>query len=254
MHASWLIPFSLVVLLAGCARQSGGDVDPPETAPVAENGPQPTRPPDRTIPTTTPPTPGPPPTTEAIPVFTALVGTITERELGASWRPDCPVPVEDLRRLDLAYWDYQGAPAVGAVIVHADQAEKVVRVFAALFDARFPIESLRPIAEFGADDDASMAANNTSGFNCREIDGRPGVWSQHAFGGAIDINPLVNPWVRGSLVDPPGGEPYVDRSTDVPGLIRAGDAVTSAFAEVGWSWGGDWTSTVDYQHFSHDGR
>ena len=99
-----------------------------------------------------------------------------------------------------------------------------------------------------------MRANNTSAFNCREIDGRPGVWSQHAFGGAVDINPLVNPWVRGGRVDPPEGAPFVDRDASVAGLIVAGDAVTDAFADVGWGWGGDWANALDYQHFSHNGR
>ena len=193
-------------------------------------------------------------TTEPTPVFVPLIGLVTEEALGSSWQVGCPVPVEDLRRLELTHWDNEGNVVEGALVVHADHADDVVAVFARLFEAGFPIQSLRPVEEFGADDNASMGANNSSGFNCREIDGRPGVWSQHAFGGAIDINPLVNPWVRGSLVDPPGGEPYVDRTVEAPGLIVAGDVVTRAFADIGWIWGGDWTSTVDYQHFSHNGR
>ncbi|MEZ5167987.1 MAG: M15 family metallopeptidase [Acidimicrobiales bacterium] len=156
--------------------------------------------------------------------------------------------------IELPHWDDSGDVRDGALVVHADHVDAIIRVFGRLFDARFPIHSMQPITAFAGEDDASMAANNTSAFNCREIAGRPGVWSQHAYGGAIDINPLVNPWVRGSQVDPPAGAPYVDRTVDVAGLIRRGDVVTSAFADVGWGWGGDWSGALDYQHFSWNGR
>ena len=112
---------------------------------------------------------------------------------------------------------------------------------------------MQPIDVYGGDDQASMADNNTSAFNCREVDGAPGVWSQHAYGGAIDINPLVNPWVQGSRVDPVSGAAYADRNLDAQGMVRAGDVVTEAFASVGWGWGGDWTRSKDYQHFSWNG-
>lgn len=200
-----------------------------------------------TVPTTTVPT-----TTVA--AFSSTVRPATAEDLGASWRSGCPVDIEDLRWLDLTHWDDRAEAIGGSLVVHADHADDVVGVFEKLFAARFPILSMRPITEFGGDDNASMRANNTSAFNCREIDGRPGVWSQHAYGGAIDINPLVNPWVRGSRVDPPAGAPYVDRDPSVPGLIVAGDVVTDAFASIGWGWGGNWTTTVDYQHFSHNNR
>jgi hypothetical protein len=193
-------------------------------------------------------------TTVPLPAFRAAVRDVSEAELGSSWRPGCPVAVEDLRRLDLVHWDDEGNAANGVLVVHADHADDMVTVFAALFDAGFPIHSMQPITDFDGDDDASMRANNTSAFNCREISGRPGVWSQHAHGGALDINPLVNPWVRGSRVDPPEGSAHLERDPAVDGLIVAGDVVTRAFADIGWGWGGDWTSTKDYQHFSHDGR
>jgi len=235
-------------VLVGCAE---GEAAVPESGIESD-------PPIEDTPTSTTTLAAPPTTTttttEPTPVFVSLIGLVTEEDLGSSWQVGCPVPVEDLRRLDLTHWDNEGNVVEGALVVHAAYADDVVAVFARIFEAGFPIQSLRPVEEFGADDGASMAANNSSGFNCREISGRPGVWSQHAFGGAIDINPLVNPWVRGSLVDPPGGEPYVDRTVEVPGLIVAGDVVTRAFADIGWIWGGDWTSTVDYQHFSHNGR
>ena len=186
--------------------------------------------------------------------FVASIGAVTAEELGGSWRPGCPVGIDDLRRVVLTHWNDHGEGVAGVLVVHADHADGIVTVFERLFDAGFPIHSVRPVTEFDSDDDRSMQANNTSAFNCREIAGRPGVWSQHAYGGAVDINPLVNPWVRGGRVDPPEGAPFVDRDPSVPGLIVAGDVVTEAFAAIGWGWGGDWTDTLDYQHFSHDGR
>ena len=187
------------------------------------------------------------------PVFAATVRDTTEAELGVSWRPGCPVAVEDLRWVELAHWDMNERVRDGVLVVHADHVDAVLTVFEQLFDARFPIERMEPITAFDADDDASMRANNSSAFNCRVISGTS-RWSQHAYGGAIDINPLLNPWVRGDVVDPPEGAAYLDRDADVPGLIRADDVVTRAFADVGWGWGGDWSSSLDYQHFSHNGR
>ncbi|MEM9203129.1 MAG: M15 family metallopeptidase, partial [Actinomycetota bacterium] len=218
-------------------------------------------PPTTTTPTTiatTPTTVATTPTTlatalPATPSFSSRVRSTSEAELDSSWRSGCPVPVEDLRWLEVTHWDMNNQVADGVLVLHVDHVDAVISVFERLFDARFPIESMRPITDFAADDDASMRANNSSAFNCRLIDGT-NRWSQHAYGGAIDINPLVNPWVRGDVVDPPGGAAYVDRTIDEPGLIRAGDVVTDAFAAIGWGWGGDWSSSLDYQHFSHNGR
>ena len=107
---------------------------------------------------------------------------------------------------------------------------------------------------FHGDDDRSMAANNTSAFNCRSVTGDPGVWSQHSYGWAIDINPVQNPYLSGRTVLPPAGRTYADRSRQQPGMIHGGDPVVRAFASIGWGWGGAWHSFQDYQHFSATGR
>jgi D-alanyl-D-alanine carboxypeptidase-like protein len=105
-----------------------------------------------------------------------------------------------------------------------------------------------------ADDDRSMAANNTSGFNCRRVSGSSS-WSEHVVGRAIDLNPLRNPYVtRGGRVSPPAGRPYVNRARRAAGMIHANDLVVRAFAAAGWRWGGDWSGSRDYQHFSSTGR
>jgi hypothetical protein len=129
----------------------------------------------------------------------------------------------------------------------------MVRVFRALYEARFPVQRLRTVEQYGSDDDASMAANNTSAFNCRPVAGGTG-WSEHAYGAALDVNPVQNPYVRGSTVEPEAGRAYLDRSHVRPGMVVAGDLVVRAFAAVGWEWGGDFRTLKDYQHFSASGR
>ena len=174
--------------------------------------------------------------------------------MAASWREGCPVPLDQLRLITLTHWGFDGRPRDGELVVHADVADDIVSVFDRIYAARFPIEQIRLVDEFGADDDRSMAANNTSAFNCRQAYGSD-RWSEHAYGRAIDINPVQNPYVtRSGQVLPPNGAPHRYRDPATVGLIVSGDAVTKAFARIGWGWGGNWSSGKDYQHFSSSGR
>lgn len=118
----------------------------------------------------------------------------TMRRTG-SWRAGCPVPIADLAYLLLTCRGFDGRPYIGELVVHRKIAAQVLAAFADLHAQGFPIERMELIDAYEADDDRSMAANNTSAFNCRDITGRPGVWSKHSYGGAIDINPLQNPYV-----------------------------------------------------------
>ena len=170
-----------------------------------------------------------------------------------SWRPGVPVALSDLRLLQVSYWGFDGEVHDGRLVVHQDWAEKLAGVFGALYDARFPFSSIELVDAFGADDEASMAADNTSAFNGRYVAGTE-VWSMHAYGQAIDINPVENPWVSGDNVSPENGRRYVDRSLRAPGMIHADDVVVQAFASIGWKWGGYWKGTKDYQHFSSTGE
>lgn len=161
--------------------------------------------------------------------------------------------LDALRLLTLSHWNYDGGVSTGELVVRSDFAEPMVEVFEALYAARFPIQRMQLVDRYSGDDDLSMAANNTSAFNCREVAWKPGVWSNHALGTAIDINPLVNPYVSTTRVLPPEGAAFADRSVETLGGIYAGDAVTTAFANIGWVWGGTWNSAKDYQHFSASG-
>ena len=185
---------------------------------------------------------------DELPPFRVAVSTPSAAELGASWMPGCPVEPDDLRSLELDHLDFDGNHQRGVIVVHSDVVEEVETVFAELYRSRYPIASLRSIEEFDADDDASMAANNSSAFNCRRITGGQS-WSRHAYGRAIDLNPIQNPYVAGDTVLPPAGVSYLDRHHYHQAMIRPGDVVTGAFASNGWRWGGDFRSLADYQHF-----
>jgi hypothetical protein len=186
------------------------------------------------------------------PGFQGRISKVSRAELLYSYRPGCPVGPAQLRRLDVSYWGFDGRRRVGAIVVRDSAAQGVLSVFRKLYAARFPIRRLRTVEAYKGSDDASMAADNTSGFNCRLVEGTS-KWSQHAYGLAIDVNPLENPFVNGRHVSPPAGRRYLDRSKRRRGMIVANDAVVRAFASIGWSWGGRWRSSKDYQHFSATG-
>jgi hypothetical protein len=200
------------------------------------------------------PTTGRPPSPSTpVPGFAYGIYGVTTAQLGATWRPGCPVGAADLRLLRVSYWGYDGAIHKGDLVVHRLQAVKLATVFKRLYADRFQIRRIHPASNYGGSDDRSMAANNTSAFNCRAVTGGTG-WSEHSYGRAIDINPIQNPYVRGSTILPPEGRTWADRSLRVPGMIHPGDKTVQAFAAQGWSWGGSWNTLKDYQHFSSTNR
>ncbi|SFA77490.1 poly-gamma-glutamate synthesis protein (capsule biosynthesis protein) [Nocardioides alpinus] len=177
---------------------------------------------------------------------------LAERMRGSSHRRGCPVPLSDLRHLTMTYRGFGGLARTGEMVVHRRFARDVTQVFGRLYDVGYPIARMRLVDEYGGDDDASMADNNTSGFNCRRVAGQRN-WSDHAFGAAIDVNPVQNPYVRPGSIDPPAGRRYaaIDRGRSAPvpvGVIREGDLLVREFARIGWQWGGYWVSSKDYQH------
>lgn len=156
--------------------------------------------------------------------------------------------------LHLSYWGFDALPHVGALVVHASVAEDVVTAFSKLYDARFPIRRMLPVDEYQGSDPASMDADNTSGFNCRyAVAPGPPQWSAHAYGTAIDVNPVENPYVLDGDPQPDAGAAFMDRSDVRPGMAVAGGELVGAFESVGWEWGGNWADSPDYQHFSKTG-
>jgi hypothetical protein len=178
---------------------------------------------------------------------------LTAAELRSSYHDGCPVGPDQLRAIRMSHWGFDGRPHTGTIIVNAAAVDAVIKVFERLYAARFPIRRMEPVDVYGSVDRASMAADNTSGFNCRSVAGSsPPRWSAHAYGQAIDLNTIENPYVDGANVQPPAGRAYLDRSLPRPGMAYRGGVVVSAFAAVGWQWGGRWADP-DYQHFSATG-
>lgn len=168
---------------------------------------------------------------------------------GVTWHKGCPVPLTDLRQLTIAYYSFDHQTQPGVLYVHKDVAEDLKTIFEKLYNSNFEIESIRPVENFKGSDDASMAANNTSAFNCRDVTGSPGKFSNHSWGRAVDINPLTNPYVKGTTVLPPAGKQYLDRTHRYPGSILDNSQIVKEFESRGWTWGGRWTDRKDYQHF-----
>lgn len=222
----------------------------------APDAPAPPVAPAPVVPTMEAPAP-PPPASQPSPRFQGQVSPIPEavraEMIGVSWREGCPVPLHELALVRASHWDLTGAVQEGEIVVAQAHGEPILGVLRSLFEAGFPIARLERVDAFGGSDDASMDANNTSGFNCRPVTGGAG-WSRHSYGDAIDLNPVQNPYVRGGRVLPPAGQAFLTRTPGVPGLVVEGDAAVRAFEAIGWRWGGRWTDYKDYQHFSATGR
>jgi hypothetical protein len=172
---------------------------------------------------------------------------------GISWHRGCPVGLDSLRLLAVTYWGFDGQVHHGRLVVNRDAAQPVLAAMQALYRLHFPFRRMRLVDAYGAEDDRSMEADNTSAFNCRFVSGTS-RWSEHAYGRAIDINPIENPYADSDgYVSPPQGAPFRDRSQHHKGLIHRDGHVVKAFARAGWGWGGNWNWPKDYQHFSASG-
>lgn len=175
---------------------------------------------------------------------------------GKSWRKGCPVGIEDLRYIRVSYWDFQGKSRSGELIMHRDVSRDIVVIFEALYTLRYPVRQMRLVSDFKGNDWQSIEAGNTSAFNCRSATGSK-KWSKHAYGRAIDINPIENPYISQSgHISHKASLKYrkrVHRNPSDPGdkaLLSKYDKATQLFIKHGWKWGGDWPRTKDYQHFS----
>src|SRR5437763_2514734 len=171
------------------------------------------------------------------PPFTHSVSRVTAAQLPHSWHPGCPVAPAQLRRVRLSYWGFDARAHTGALVVNVSAVRDVVRVFRRLYGARFPIRRLRPIDAYGGVDERSLAADNTAGFNCRyAVAAGPKRWSVHAYGEALDVNPVVNPYLEGGIVLPRAGAAFVDRTRLRSGMAATGGTLVLAFAEICLSW------------------
>jgi len=185
-----------------------------------------------------------------------ITPAVKERMIKAdSWRQTCPVSLLDLRYINVNHLDFNGQTVSGEIIVHKDVADEVVNIFAELYEINYPIRQMRLVSDFKANDWQSIEADNTSAFNCRPVTGNKKKWSKHAYGRAIDINPIENPYVsrKGYISHKASlkykrrvhkNNTYADRA-----VLLKNDKATKIFKKYGWSWGGDWRTIKDYQHF-----
>lgn len=182
----------------------------------------------------------------------AVDDAVFARMYGKSYKAGCTVPREELRYLKVLHYDLEGRITLGEMVCNRAIADDLTAIFRTLYEARYPIERMVLIDAYDADDERSMAADNSSSFNYRKIAGSPNL-SKHSRGLAVDINPLYNPCVRTrdgvTTVEPEAGRPYADRTQEFPCKIDREDLCYKEFTRRGFTWGGDWHSLKDYQHF-----
>lgn len=187
--------------------------------------------------------------------YQPITEDVKERIYGLSYKENCTVPYEDLNYVGVLYVDFQGETQTGELICNKRIAKDLAEIFKELYENRYPIDKIRLVDEYDADDDLSCLDNNTSCFNFRVVGGTKSL-SKHALGLAVDINPFYNPYVTYpngvERISPPGSEPYGDRSADFPYKIDYDDLCYQLFTAHGFTWGGDWKSLKDYQHFQRE--
>lgn len=174
---------------------------------------------------------------------------IARRMRGSTWHPGCPVPIKDLAYVRVAYWGFDRKVHTGELIVNRLVIKDIAAIFKKLYQQHFPIESMRLIDGLDKKTRARIAKINTIAFNCRKRISSSGKYSHHSYGGAIDINPRQNPYVKGSRIIPPAGKAFLNRSHYRMGMILKNGDIYKDFIQRGWSWGGDWRYSKDYMHF-----
>jgi D-alanyl-D-alanine carboxypeptidase len=166
------------------------------------------------------------------------------------WHAGCPIPLSRLRLLTVGFVGFDRAAHTGSLVVNADAARSLETVFGRLYHLRFRIREMEPTSDAGDD---------TAAFECRDAVSSPcpgtpptHSWSEHAYGEAIDVNPIENPYTGCGVTRVRQSIPYLNRSPHRPGMVTR--QVVHAFASIGWGWGGSWSGTKDYMHFSVNGH
>lgn len=176
---------------------------------------------------------------------------------GNSFKKNCPVPLKDLRYLNIKHLGFDGNDKIGELIVHKSVASNVIKIFDELYDIKYPIYKMKLVSDYKADDWLSIEANNSSAFNCRPITGKKNKWSKHAYGKAIDINPIENPYIsKKGYISHKDSLKYRTRKHEIKTLkdnaiLLKKDKAVKIFEKYGWKWGGDWITIKDYQHFEY---
>ncbi|HYM57582.1 MAG TPA: M15 family metallopeptidase [Solirubrobacteraceae bacterium] len=179
---------------------------------------------------------------------------------GAFWQEGCPVPLSGLRLLTVTYRGFDRRAHTGQLVVNKHAAAPLARVFRRLYELHFPIHHMRLADAYGPKRSRPADGDVSGSFECRQAVPSPcsggkgtGTWSNHAYGQAVDLNPVENPYIGCGQTRDPASRPYFDRSRHRRGMVTP--AVVRAFRSIGWGWGGAWAgSTKDYMHFSVNGH
>jgi hypothetical protein len=179
---------------------------------------------------------------------------------GPFWHRGCPVRLSQLRLLTVTYWGFDARTHTGQLVVNQNAAAPLGRVFRRLYELRFPIRHMRVSDAYGPSRSRPADGDISASFECRQAVPSPctggtgtGTWSEHAYGEAVDLNPVENPYVGCGMTRDPSARKYLDRSHHRPGMVTS--AAVAAFRSIGWGWGGAWSgSTKDYMHFSASGH
>ena len=257
---SGLLVFSIIMMVKyykESTAENNNNKQPESMVEIGTPTPTPTEAPSFVSPTPTP-IPSPTPVIDYTDDFymTRITEDILKHIEGKSYPEGATISIDDLRWLHVMHYGFDGEVHEGELIVNHEVAHDVLEIFKELFEIKYPIEKIRLIDEYNAEDEASMEDNNSSAFCYRTI-AESDTLSNHAKGLAIDINPLYNPYVYerkdGSLfLQPENAGDYVDRDADNPYYIKKDDACYQIFINHGFTWGGDWKSKKDYQHFERE--
>jgi len=190
--------------------------------------------------------------TTIVPTADARYTAVSSSDVPYSYRSGCPVGPSSLRLLQANHLAFDGRWRRGELIVASWAVTDLTGVVSSMAIHTFPVRQMVRVDKYRGSDISSMAADNTSAFNCRKVTGNPYRWSRHSWGDAIDVNPFENPYVTASRIYPAGSEPYLNRGTYRTGMIMANGPVHRSFGYRGWEWGARW-AYPDYQHFSRNG-
>ncbi|APW66915.1 hypothetical protein LPB137_02640 [Poseidonibacter parvus] len=173
-----------------------------------------------------------------------------------SSKKNCPVPFKDLKLLSIKHLGYDGKDKIGELLVHKDISSNVEKIFKELYEIKYPIYQMKLVSNYNNDDWKSIEANNTSAYNCRVVAGTK-KWSNHSYGKAIDINPIENPYIsrKGYISHKESlkyrKRVYKENTLKDRAILLKDDEAVKIFKKYGWSWGGDWITIKDYQHFEY---
>jgi hypothetical protein len=161
----------------------------------------------------------------------------------------CPVSAQDLSVVNIPYWGLDHQTHQGKLIIHKSIQQEMTQIFKTLYISHFPIAKIKPLEDYHFDEKKALEDNDTFGYSCRRMTGNNHKFSKHAYGLAVDINPVFNPYIKNNIILPSNSVAYLVRDLHRPGMILPESNIVETFKKYGWQWGGDWHSLKDYQHF-----